>query len=64
MILAIFKAFRSLLFSQLNPKVYYFPSEIKFDKILESIKLSGIKIKDLKIKETKLEDVFLKLTKN
>ena len=42
----------------------YKPSEIKFNKILESLKLSGIKIKDLKIKETKLEDVFLKLTKN
>ena len=44
--------------------ISYKPSEIKFNKILESLKLSGIKIKDLKIKETKLEDVFLKLTKN
>ena len=44
--------------------ISYKPSEIKFNKILETLKLSDIKIKDLKIKETKLEDVFLKLTKN
>lgn len=44
--------------------ISYKPSEIKFNKILEALKLSEIKIKDLKINETKLEDVFLKLTKN
>ena len=44
--------------------ISYKPSEIKFNKILEAVKLSDIKIKDLKINETKLEDVFLKLTKN
>ena len=44
--------------------ISYKPSEIKFNKILEALKLSDIKIKDLKINETKLEDVFLKLTKN
>ena len=44
--------------------ISYKPSKIKFNKIIETLKLSDIKIKDLKIKETKLEDVFLKLTKN
>ena len=44
--------------------ISYKPSEIKFNKILEALKLSDIKIKDLKINETRLEDVFLKLTKN
>ena len=44
--------------------ISYKPSEIKFNKILEALKLSNVKIKDLKINETKLEDVFLKLTKN
>ena len=47
-----------------NLVISYKPSEIKFNKILEALKLSDIKIKDLKINETKLEDVFLKLTKN
>ena len=47
-----------------NLVISYKPSEIRFNKILEALKLSGIKIKDLKINETKLEDVFLKLTKN
>ncbi len=45
-------------------KIIYKPNEIKFNEILDALKLSKIKIKDLSIKETKLEDVFLKLTKN
>ena len=47
-----------------NLEISYKPSEITFNEILETLKLSDIKIKDLKINETKLEDVFLKLTKN
>ena len=48
----------------INLIINYKPSEIKFNKILDALKLSNIQIKDLKINETKLEDVFLKLTKN
>ena len=44
--------------------INYKPSEIRFNKILDALRLSNIQIKDLNIKETKLEDVFLKLTKN
>ena len=44
--------------------INYKPSEIKFNKILDALRLSNIQIKDLIINETKLEDVFLKLTKN
>lgn len=44
--------------------VNYKPSEIRFSKILDALRLSNIQIKDLTINETKLEDVFLKLTKN
>jgi ABC-2 type transport system ATP-binding protein len=43
--------------------INYKPSEIKFNRILDAIRLSNIQVKDLKINETKLEDVFLKLTK-
>ena len=42
----------------------YKPSEIKFNQILDALRLSNIQVKDLTINETKLEDVFLKLTKN
>jgi len=44
--------------------INYKPSEIRFNKILDVLRLSNIQIKDLTINETKLEDVFLKLTKN
>ena len=44
--------------------INYKPSEIRFNKILDALRLSNIQIKDLIINETKLEDVFLKLTKN
>ena len=44
--------------------INYKPSEIKFNKILDTLQLSNIQIKDLTINETRLEDVFLKLTKN
>ena len=44
--------------------INYKPSEIRFNKILDVLRLSGIQIKDLTINETRLEDVFLKLTKN
>ena len=44
--------------------INYKPSEIRFNKILDALRLSNIQIKDLNINETKLEDVFLKLTKN
>ena len=44
--------------------INYKPSEIRFNKILDALRLSNIQIKDLTINETKLEDVFLKLTKN
>jgi len=44
--------------------INYKPSEIRFNEILDSFRVSNIKIKDLTINETKLEDVFLKLTKN
>lgn len=44
--------------------INYKPSEVRFNKILDSLRLSNIQIKDLNINETKLEDVFLKLTKN
>jgi ABC-2 type transport system ATP-binding protein len=44
--------------------INYKPSEIRFNKILDALRLSNIQVKDLTINETKLEDVFLKLTKN
>ncbi len=44
--------------------INYKPSEVRFNKILDALRLSNIQIKDLNINETKLEDVFLKLTKN
>ncbi len=44
--------------------INYKPSEIRFNKILDALRLSNIQIKDLTINETKLEDVFLKLTSN
>ncbi len=44
--------------------INYKPSEIRINKILDTLRLSNIQIKDLTINETKLEDVFLKLTKN
>jgi ABC-2 type transport system ATP-binding protein len=44
--------------------INYKPSEIRFNKILDALRLSNIQIKDLTINETKLEDVFLKLTRN
>tara|TARA_B100001029_G_C14708659_1_gene258816 strand:- start:106 stop:573 length:468 start_codon:yes stop_codon:yes gene_type:complete len=44
--------------------INYKPSEIRFNKILDALRLSNIQVKDLIINETKLEDVFLKLTKN
>ena len=44
--------------------INYKPSEIRFNKILDALRLSNIQIKDLNINETKLEDVFLKLTKS
>ena len=44
--------------------INYKPSEIRFNKILDALRLSNIQIKDLIINETKLEDVFLKLTKS
>ena len=44
--------------------INYKPSEIRFNKILDALRLSNIQIEDLTINETKLEDVFLKLTKN
>ena len=47
-----------------NLIINYKPSKIRFNKILDALKLSNIQIKDLTINETKLEDVFLKLTKN
>ncbi|GIR04756.1 MAG: multidrug ABC transporter ATP-binding protein [Candidatus Pelagibacterales bacterium] len=47
-----------------NLIINYKPSEIRFNKILDALRLSNIQIKDLTINETKLEDVFLKLTKN
>ncbi len=46
-----------------NLIINYKPSKIRFNKILDALKLSNIQIKDLTINETKLEDVFLKLTK-
>ena len=47
-----------------NLIINYKPSKIRFNKILDALKLSNIQIKDLTINETKLEDVFLKLTKS
>ena len=47
-----------------NLIINYKPSEIRFNKILDALRLSNIQVKDLIINETKLEDVFLKLTKN
>ena len=44
--------------------INYKPSEIRFNKILDALRLTNIQIKDLTINETKLEDVFLKLTKS
>jgi len=44
--------------------INYKPSEIRFNKILDALRLSNISVKDLTINETKLEDVFLKLTKS
>ncbi len=44
--------------------INYKPSEIRFNKILDALRISNINIKDLTINETKLEDVFLKLTKS
>ena len=44
--------------------INYKPSEIRFNKILDALRLSNIQINDLTINETKLEDVFLKLTKS
>ena len=47
-----------------NLIINYKPSEIRFNDILDALRLSNIQVKDLTINETKLEDVFLKLTKN
>ena len=44
--------------------INYKPSKIRFNKILDVLRLSNIQVKDLTINETKLEDVFIKLTKN
>ena len=44
--------------------INYKPSKIRFDKILDALRLSNIQVQDITINETKLEDVFLKLTKN